>query len=115
MYRTQIQKDKNERNILQTWMELVVIGCEPALYYLQYLVYRQKGDVPRRQSAMFNLIKYIDHCLGQWVCDNARGNMDTTLHVLAYCWELEDRPDVAWHLYQRSINIYPTNNIAWGI
>jgi len=113
MYRTQTQKDRNERNKLHKWMDLVVIDCEPFLYYLQYLVYRQKGNLPRRLLAMFNLMDYINDDLGKDLCDIAGGHMDTALHMLAHCWELEDRPDVAWQLYQRSINIYPTNNPAW--
>jgi len=114
MYRTQTQKDMKERNALHIWMDLVVIDCMPFLIYLQYLVNRQKGNLPRRLLALFNLMDYINRDQpGQWLCDNARGHMDTTLHMLAHCWELEDRPDLAWQLYQQSINIYPTNNIAW--
>jgi len=113
MYRTQTQMDRNERNELHKWMDLVVIECVPFLYYLQYLVYRQKINLPRRLLAMFNLMDYINRVQGQWLCDNVKGHMDTTLHMLAHCWELEDRPVTAWHLYQRSINIYPTNNTAW--
>jgi len=112
MYRTQTQTDKTKRNELHEWMDLVVIECEPFLYYLQYLVYRQKGNLPRRLLAMFNLMDYNHHGLGKLLCDKAYGHMDTTLHMLAHCWELEDRPDVTRQLYQRSINIYPTNNIA---
>ena len=113
MYRTQTQKEKKERNRLHTWMDLVLIDCEPFLYYLQYLVYREKSNLPRKQSAMSRLVYYFDHGLGKELCDIARGHRDTMLHMLAHCLELEDRPDVAWQLYQRSINIYPTNNMAW--
>jgi len=113
MYRTQTQKDRNERNESHDWMDLVVTKCEPFLYYLQYLVYRQEGDLPRKQSAKSHLVHYTHHGVGKWLCDKALGHMDTALHMLAHCWELEDRPDVAWQLYQQSINIYPTNNIAW--
>jgi len=112
LYRTQTQKDRKERNVFYTWMDLVVIDCEPFLYYLQYLVYRQNGNQPRKLSAMYHMMDYI--CHQKRLSDIARGHIDTTFHMLAHCWELEDRPDVAWHLYQQSINIYPTNNIAWA-
>jgi len=111
MYRTQTQEDKNERNLSHEWMDLVVIECEPFLFFLQYLVYRQKGNLSKRKSAMSHLVDFINNA--KWLCDNAKGHMDTAFHVLAHCCELENRPDVAWQLYQRSINIHPTNNIAW--
>jgi len=126
MYRTQTQKDKNERKKnLDRWMYFVVIECEPFLYYLQYLVYRQKGNLPRRLLAMLNLMDYINQSVYVEVRKGSGGSMeityteetesghiDTALHVLAHCWELENRPDVARQLYQHSINLYPTNNIA---
>jgi len=112
MYRTQTQEDKNERNVSHEWMDLVVIDCEPFLYYLQYLVYREKGNLPRRLLAMFSMMDFTHNGLGKQNYE-ALGHMDTTLHMLAHCLELEDRPDVAWQLYQRSIKIHPTNNIAW--
>ena len=112
MYRTQTQKDRNKRNKSHKWMDLVVIECEPFLFFLQYLVYRQKGNLSRKKSAMSHLVDFIKNA--KWLCDNAKGHMDTALHMLAHCWELEDRPDMAWKFYQGSINIYPTNNIAWG-
>jgi len=34
--------------------------------------------------------------------------------MLAHCWELEDRPDVAWQIYGYSVDLYPTNNICMG-
>jgi len=113
MYRTQTQQDKNERRPQHAWMDMIVIDCVPFLYYLQYLVYRQKGNLPRRHSAMSNLMDCNHHGLGKQLCDNACGHMDTTFHMLAHCWELENRPKLAWQLYQRSINSYPTQNIAW--
>jgi len=62
MFRTQTQKDKNERNsfLLCKWMDMGVIECVPFLYYLQYLVYRQKGNLPMRLLAMFNLMDYAN-------------------------------------------------------
>jgi len=113
MYRTQTQKDRNERNELHKWMDRVVIECEPFLYYLQYLVYRQKGNLPRKQSARSQLIDYINHVLRKRLCDKAYGHMDTTFHMLAHCCELKNMPVKAWQFYQLSIYIYPTNNIAW--
>jgi len=125
MYRTQTQNDRNERkNELHIWMDMVVIDCVPFLYYLQYLVYSQKGNLPRRLLAMFNLMDYINQSVyaeirkgkGDYETiayrGEPKGHMDSALHVLAHCWELENRPDVAWHLYQLSIDLYPTNNIA---
>jgi len=113
MFRTQTQKDKNERHKLNIWMDLVVIDCVPFLYFLQYLVSSKKGQLPRRLSAMFHLINYLAQRLTRRLHKESAGHVETALHVLAHCWELENRPDVAWHLYQQSINIFPTNNIAW--
>ena len=93
-------------------MDMVMIECVPFLYYLQYLVNRQKSNLPRRLLAMFQLVDYFTHGLGLNLCAIARGHMDTAFHILAHCWELENRPDVAWQLYQHSIRFYPTHNIA---
>jgi len=113
LYRTQTQQDKNERNPFNEWMDMVVIDCVPFLYYLQYLVFSQKGNLSKRLLAMFHLMDYFTHGLGIALYEGGYGHTDTTFHMLAHCWELESRPDVAWQLYQMSINIYPTNNIAW--
>ena len=113
MYRTQTQKDMEERNRLNEWMDWVVIEYVPFLYYIQYLVYRHKGNLSKKFLAMFNLIGFFNHGLGKHLCEKAKGHMDTAFHVLAHCLELENRPGVAWHLYQRSIIMIPTNNIAW--
>jgi len=115
MYRTHTEKDMEERNYLLelTWMDQVVIDNVPFLYYLQYLVYRKKDNLPRRLLAIFNLMDYFNKGLGKELWEKSKGHVDTALHVLAHCWELENRHDVAWHLYQRSINMFPTNNIAW--
>jgi len=127
MYRTQTQNDKNERNsfLLCKWMDMVVIDCVPFLYYLQYLVYRQKGNLPMRLLAMFNLMDYANKLVGTKVYKKSGRleivymylreksfHWDTVFHVLAHCWELENRPDVAWQMYQVSIKVYPLNNIA---
>jgi len=93
-------------------MDKVVIDCVPFLYYLQYLVYRHKGNLSKRLHAMFNIADFLNHGLGKQLCEKAKGHVDTAFHVLAHCWELENRPDVARHLYQWSINMFPTNNIA---
>jgi len=113
MYRTQTQMGKNERFQQHVWMDWVVIHRVPFLYYLKYLVYRQKDNLPRKLLAIFNLIDFLNKSLAQLLCEQFRGHLDTVLHVLAHCWELENRPDVAWHLYQRSIIMFPTNNMAW--
>ena len=113
IYRTQTQLDKNERRPQHAWMDMIVIDCVPFLYYLQYLVFSQKGNLPRRLLAMFHLMDYFTHGLGIALFVGGYGHTDTAFHMLAHCWELENRPDVAWWSYQRSINIYPTINTAW--
>jgi len=113
MYRTQTQKDKKERDPSHIWMNLVVIDCVPLLFYLQYLVYMHDRHSARKLTAMFDLMDLLDQRLEQWLRKHAVGHVETALHALAHCWELENRPDVAWHLYQQSINLFPTNNIAW--
>jgi len=52
IYRTQTQNDKNQRIELHKWMDFVVIECVPFLYYLQYLVYREEGNLSMKQSAV---------------------------------------------------------------
>jgi len=81
IYRTQTQKDKNERNIFNEWMDLVVIASVPFLYYLQYLVYRQKDNLPRRLLAMFHLMDYFTHSLEKQLCDDARGHGYRVAHA----------------------------------
>jgi len=113
MYRTQTQRDKNERFQQHAWMDLIVIECVPFLYYLQYLVYRQIGNLFRKFLARCKLMDYFKQNRDEVEGENSFGHDETVLHVLAHCWELENKPDEAWHLYQRSIKMFPTNNIAW--
>jgi len=120
MYRTQTQQDKIERNILHEWMDMVVLDCVPFLYYLQYLVNRKNGSLPRRLLAMFRLMDYINQKVlievkngGIHMVSTCKGHLDTALHVLAHCWEMENRPDVSWQLYTLSTHVLNTNNIAW--
>lgn len=91
---------------------MIVIYFVPFLYYLQYLLFNKKGNLPRRLSAKKSLIYYLDKGLGKEQFEKGDGHMDTALHVLAHCWELENRPDKALQLYQRSLKAFPTNNIA---
>ena len=113
MYRTQTQRDKNERLQQHVWMDWVVIDCVPFMYYLQYLVYRQIGNLFRKFLARCKLMDYFKQNRDEVEGENSFGHDETVLHVLAHCWELENKPDEAWHLYQRSIKMFPTNNIAW--
>ena len=110
MYRSLAQ---DKKRLLQNWMELVVIECVPFLYYLQYLVSRRKGDHSMMKITMVNLMKYVSQDLGKSLQERSSGHVDTSLHVFAHCWELENRPDIAWHFYQQSINMFPTNSIAF--
>jgi len=74
-------------------MDKVVIDCVPFLYYLQYLVYRHKGNLSKRLHAMFNIADFLNLGLGKQLCEKAKGHVDTAFHVLAHCRELENRPD----------------------
>jgi len=107
------QKDKNE---FHEWMDMVVIDSVPFLYYLQFLVYSQKGNMSKRLLAMFNMMDYINQSVYADVRGAyhgvMKGHFETALNVLAHCWKLENRQDVARYLYGLSFTWYPTNNIA---
>jgi len=106
MFRTMTHEDQQLRHIGNDWMDLVVIDCVPFMYYLQYLVYRQLGQTARKLAALQKLKDYACQPGG------IRGHVDTAAHVLAHCWELENLPNVALHLYQQSVQQFPRNNIA---
>jgi len=106
MFRTMTHEDQQHRHIHNEWMDLVVIDCVPFLYYLQYLVYRQLGQPVRKMTALQKLDDYVCQPGG------IGGHVDTAIHVLAHCRELENRPDAAFFYYQQSVQKYPRNNIA---
>jgi len=106
MFRTMTHADQQLRHASNKWMDLVMIDCVPFLYYLQYLVYRQLGQPVRKMAALQKLMLYVAQPGG------IRGHVDTALHVLAHCWELENRPDAAFDYYQQSVLHFPRNNIA---
>jgi len=109
MYRTQTQEDRKERNLHNGWMDLVVIDCQPFLFYLQFLLYRQMGRHKKQESALINLYRYIFFTK----LEDSQGHLETAFNVAGHCWELENRPDLAWKCYQWSIRLYPNNNAAW--
>jgi len=110
MYRTQTKEDRKKRNYLvNRWMDLVVIDCRPFLFYLQCLVYRQMGQPDRQVKAMQNLKHYLNFAR----LEQIGGHYETAFHVAAHCCELENMSDLAWNIYQWTIQVYPNNNAAW--
>jgi len=106
MDRTQTQEDQKQRNMDNKWMDLVVIDCVPFLYYLQYLVYRQIGRPGRTYVPVANLEAYAFKPEGMF------GHCETATHVLAHTMELDNRIDNARCLYEQSLSIFATNNVA---
>jgi len=109
IYRTQTQEDRKKRHPVNDWMDQVVIDCQPFLFYLQYLVYRQMGQHDRQDEAWQNMKDYFTFIKQEQI----RGHIETAFHVSAHCCELVNRSDVAWKLYQLSIQDCPNNNAAW--
>ncbi|XP_052790130.1 uncharacterized protein LOC128224353 [Mya arenaria] len=111
MHRTIRPKDFHHRNpIHEKWIDLVVIDSKPFMFYLQYLTFRQLGEQERRREALHKLHNYV--C----VESRGRGNIETALHVLGHCYELENQYDVAWTCYRKSLKLFPYNNAArWHI
>ena len=85
-------------------MDLVVIGCQPFLCYLQFLVYKQMDQQEKQAVALQNLRHYF-HFIK---FEQTVGHMETAVTVYAHLCELKNRTDWAWKLYQQSIN----NNAA---
>jgi len=106
MFRTMTHEDQRLRHGHNEWMDLVVIDCVPFLHYLQYLVYRQLDQPARKMAALQKLEDYVGQPRG------TPGHVDTAIHVLAHCCELENQPDDAFFYYQQSVLHYPRNNIA---
>jgi len=106
MFRTMTHEDQQLRHGDNRWMDLVMIDCVPFLHYLQYLVYRQLGQPARKMAALQKLRDYVCQPGG------ILGHVDTAVHVLAHCCELENQPDAAFFYYQQSVLHEPRNNIA---
>ncbi|XP_052790137.1 uncharacterized protein LOC128224361 [Mya arenaria] len=111
LYRTIGPKDVQHRHPLTgRWMDLVIIDPIVFLYYLQYLTYRQLGEHERKLKALNKLYNYV--CFES----ECRGHIETALHVLGHCYELENRHVVAWACYIKSLELFPNNNAArWHI
>ncbi|XP_052790828.1 uncharacterized protein LOC128224805 isoform X2 [Mya arenaria] len=111
MHRTISPEDFNNRNpIHDKWMDLVVIDSRPFMFYLQYLTSRQLGKEWRRLAALLKLTNYI------FVESRFCGHIETALHVLGHCFELENQYITAWNCYKISVELFPFNNAArWHI
>ncbi|XP_052790281.1 uncharacterized protein LOC128224479 isoform X2 [Mya arenaria] len=111
MYRTIRPEDfHHRRRKVDEWMGLVVIDSKPFMFYLQYLTFRQLGKEERKLDAKYKLLNYI--CVESRGC----GHIDTALHVLGHCYELENWYDMALALYRKSLELFPHNNAAiWHI
>ncbi|XP_052790729.1 uncharacterized protein LOC128224754 [Mya arenaria] len=111
MYRTIRPEDfHHRRNLFEEWMDLIVIDSRPFMFYLQYLTYRQLGEEERRLEALQKLSNYV--CVESRGC----GHIDTALHVLGHCYELENWYFVALACYRKFIEFFPYNNAArWHI
>ncbi|XP_052790404.1 uncharacterized protein LOC128224560 isoform X2 [Mya arenaria] len=111
MHRTISPEDFHQRHPMkEQWMDLVVIDSKPFIFYLQYLTFRQLGEEERRLEALHKLHNYV--CVESRWC----GHIETALHVLGHCFELENQYDVAWTCYRKSLEIFPYNNAArWHI
>ncbi|XP_052766913.1 uncharacterized protein LOC128207812 [Mya arenaria] len=86
------------------WKNNVVIDCIPFLYYLQHLTYRELSQHRRAQAALHNLHEYTTGTL--------HGHIDTAFNMLGHCFELQNRLDLAWMCYGRSLEIYDRDNVS---
>ncbi|XP_052790128.1 uncharacterized protein LOC128224351 [Mya arenaria] len=111
MHRTIRPEDfHHRRKSFDDWMDLVVIDSKPFMFYLQYLTFRQLGEEERRLEALHKLYNYV--CFES----KTSGHIETALHVLGHCFELENHYDCAWACYDKSLEFFPYNNAArWHI
>ncbi|XP_052769343.1 uncharacterized protein LOC128209360 [Mya arenaria] len=86
------------------WKNNVVTDCIPFLYYLQYITYRELHMPRIAQTALHNLLEYTT--------GPPQGHIDTAFNMLAHCFELENRLDLAWMYYNRSLEIYDRDNVS---
>ncbi|XP_052792906.1 uncharacterized protein LOC128226857 [Mya arenaria] len=107
MHRTIGPDDIHDRRlIVENWMDLIVIDSKPFLFYLQYLTFRQLGQQENKRQALDKLLNYV--CVESRAC----GNIDTALHVLGHCYELENQYKLTWSCYRKSLELLPYNNAA---
>ena len=94
------------------WMDWAVVDSLPFLYYLQYLTFRDLGLRHRQLQGLQSLKDSIFAGLQQ----QQLFHPETATNLLAHCWEMEYRPDVALlYFYQSQANV-PRNNAAnWHI
>ncbi|XP_052769320.1 uncharacterized protein LOC128209351 [Mya arenaria] len=88
----------------ERWMNHVVTDCVPFLYYLQHLTNWELHQPQRAQAALHNLHEYT--------VGTDFGHIDTAHNMLGHCYELQNRLDLAWMCYNRSMEIYDTYNVS---
>ncbi|XP_052777159.1 uncharacterized protein LOC128214634 [Mya arenaria] len=112
MFRTVGDDDRQQRHpaVKYKWMDYIVFDSVPFLHYLQYLTHSCERNQPERKfRALNNLYYYISLSQGH-------GHIDTAWNMLGHCYELENKLDLAWSCYTKSLQLFPRNNAAnWHV
>ncbi|XP_052776939.1 uncharacterized protein LOC128214486 [Mya arenaria] len=106
MYRTFTHTDFQQRTFDENYMDGASIESVPFLYFLQYLTYRQLRQDDKKRASVSKLADYLDDER------NWHGYLETAYNTLGHCYELENRLDLAWQCYSRSLSVFPFNNAA---
>ncbi|XP_052774609.1 uncharacterized protein LOC128213120 [Mya arenaria] len=106
MYKSFTRADDQRRKIDYGEMDCAIFESVPFLYYLQYVSYRKLGQHDKKSSAIRKLSDYLQD-KGNW-----HGHIETAYNILGHCNEMENRQDLAYQCYSRSIRLFPYNNAA---
>ncbi|XP_052778106.1 uncharacterized protein LOC128215462 [Mya arenaria] len=106
MYKTFTPEDAQQYKICDGYMDSAIIESVPFLYYLQYLTYRKLKQHDKKSAALHKLANYLDDER------NRHGYVETATNILGHCYKLQNRLDLAWQCYSRSLRLFPYNNAA---
>jgi len=90
------------------WMNWAVVDSRQFLHYLQYLTFRGLGLRHKQLQALLSL---RDSSFDGIAHDQVYHH-ETGAHLLAHCYEMENRSGAALVLYQASLMDMPRNNAA---
>ncbi|KAH3784274.1 hypothetical protein DPMN_162228 [Dreissena polymorpha] len=106
-YRTVTVEDEGclrDNRSWRLWMHHAVVDSLPYMYYLQFLIFRSTGLISDKDIALKNLVD---------TCSTTQYHFETSLNLIAHCFELEGQWKLAWRVYKFSVKFRPQNNAAY--
>ncbi|KAH3819594.1 hypothetical protein DPMN_122639 [Dreissena polymorpha] len=93
-------------------MELAVVDSRTYMYYIQYVSFQLTGTFTGKHSAFKNLQDHVVSDI-EMVFPTTFVHIETSLHLLGHCCELEGELSRAWQCYKLSLGVQPQNNAAY--